>query len=100
MGMITRTGGDAHDAGVQTIGMMLFMILASVGLDYHMKEGQQPISFLTAASTVGSVFYSRAMRSEAGKAHHYAVARAFLDQADWEKSVWIEEHGTLDGFPV
>jgi hypothetical protein len=39
------------------------------------------------------------MSSEAGKAHHYAVARAFLNQADWEKFVWIEEHGSLDSFP-
>ncbi len=48
---------------------------------------------------VGDDTYERAMSSEAGKAHHYAVARAFLNQADWEKFVWIEEHGSLDGFP-
>ena len=48
---------------------------------------------------VGDDVYERAMRSEAGRAHHYAVARAFLDQPDWEKFVWIEEHGSLDGFP-
>ena len=50
-------------------------------------------------SCVGDDTYSRAMSSEAGKAHHYAVARAFLSQADWEKFVWIEEHGSLDSFP-
>ena len=50
-------------------------------------------------SCVGDDTYSRAMSSEAGKAHHYAVARAFLNQADWEKFVWIEEHGSLDSFP-
>ncbi len=48
---------------------------------------------------VGDDTYSRAMNSEAGKAHHYAVARAFLNQAEWEKFVWIEEHGSLDSFP-
>ena len=48
---------------------------------------------------VGDDVYSKAMNSEAGKAHHYAVARAFLDQPDWEKFVWIEEHGSLDSFP-
>jgi len=48
---------------------------------------------------VGDEIYAKAMNSEAGRAHHYTVARAFLSQSDWEKFVWIEEHGTLDGFP-
>lgn len=43
--------------------------------------------------------YKRAMSSEAGRGHHDVVARAFLDQADWERFVWIEEFGSLDGFP-
>ena len=50
-------------------------------------------------SCVGDEVYSKAMNSEAGRAHHYTVARAFLSQRDWEKFVWIEEHGNLDGFP-
>ena len=41
----------------------------------------------------------KAMSSDAGQTHPYAVARAILNQADWEKYVWIEEHGSLDGFP-
>lgn len=48
---------------------------------------------------VGDEIYRKALSSDAGKAHHYTVARAFLSQADWEKFVWIEEHGSLDGFP-
>ena len=48
---------------------------------------------------VGEDVYAAAMNSEAGRAHHYAAARAFLNQADWEKFVWIEEYGSLDGFP-
>lgn len=48
---------------------------------------------------VGDDVYRKAMNSEAGKAHHYAVARAFLSQPDWEKFVWIEEHGSLNSFP-
>ena len=48
---------------------------------------------------VGEAVYSRAMNSDAGRAHHYTVARAFLNQKDWEKFVWIEEFGSLDGFP-
>ena len=50
-------------------------------------------------SCVGDDVYARAMNSEAGRAHHYTVARAFLNQRDWEKFVWIEEFGSLDGFP-
>ena len=48
---------------------------------------------------VGEETYQLAMNSEAGRAHHYVVARAFLNQTDWEKFVWIEEFGSLDGFP-
>ncbi len=48
---------------------------------------------------VGDEVFNRAMSSEAGHMHHYAVARAFLQQTDWEKFVWIEEYGSLDGFP-
>ncbi len=47
---------------------------------------------------VGEAVYSRAMNSDAGRVHHYTVARAFLSQKDWEKFVWIEEFGSLDGF--
>ena len=48
---------------------------------------------------VGDDVYRIAMNSDAGRAHHYTVARAFLNQSDWEKFVWIEEHGSLDEFP-
>ena len=48
---------------------------------------------------VGNDIYERAMNSEAGKRHHYVVARAFLSQDDWEKFVWIEQYGSLDEFP-
>ena len=48
---------------------------------------------------VGEAVYAKAMNSEAGRAHHYTVARVFLNQADWEKFVWIEEFGSLAGFP-
>ena len=48
---------------------------------------------------VGEDVYAKAMNSDAGRVHHYTVARAFLGQTDWEKFVWIEEFGSLDGFP-
>lgn len=37
--------------------LVLVMVVASIWLDYSIKEGQQPISFLTIAIIVGSVFY-------------------------------------------
>ena len=48
---------------------------------------------------VGNDVYNKALASEAGRAHHYVAARVFLSQSDWEKFVWIEERGSLDGFP-
>ena len=48
---------------------------------------------------VGNEAYTKAMNSEAGRTHHYVVARTLLNQTDWVKFVWIEEHGSLDGFP-
>lgn len=47
---------------------------------------------------VGDEMYARAMNSEAGRRHHYVVARAFLNQADWEKFMWIEQYGSLEGY--
>ena len=48
---------------------------------------------------VGNEAYTKAMNSDAGRTYHYVVARTLLNQTDWEKFVWIEEHGSLDGFP-
>ena len=48
---------------------------------------------------VGKEVYERAMSSEVGKRHYYVAVRTFLSQTDWEKFVWIEEHGSLAGFP-
>ena len=48
---------------------------------------------------VGDEVYGKAMNCDAGRAHHYVPARVFLSQPDWEKFCWIEQYGTLDGFP-
>ncbi len=48
---------------------------------------------------VGSETYERAMSCDAGRAHHYVPARVYLSQSDWERFCWIEQFGTLDGFP-
>lgn len=48
---------------------------------------------------VGEETYYRAMGGDDGRRQHYVAARVFLDQADWKKFTWIEQHGTLDGYP-
>lgn len=48
---------------------------------------------------VGDETYDRAMSSGPGKRHHYVAARVFLKQLEWEQFCWIEQHGSLDGFP-
>ena len=48
---------------------------------------------------VGEETYFRAMGGDEGRRQHYVAARVFLDQADWKKFTWIEQHGTLDGYP-
>ena len=48
---------------------------------------------------VGEQAYNKAMNSEVGRRHHYVAARVLLSQAEWERFVWIEEYGSLDGFP-
>ena len=55
--------------------------------------------FVTNEPDLTDEMYEKAMSSDAGRTHPYAVARAILNQADWEKYVWIEEHGSLEGFP-
>ena len=61
------------------------------------RHKQESLRFFRAC--VGDEMYEKAMSSDAGQTHPYAVARAILNQADWEKYVWIEEHGSLEGFP-
>ncbi len=36
---------------------VIVMIVVSIAFDYNIKEGQQPVSFLTVAIIIGSVFY-------------------------------------------
>ena len=48
---------------------------------------------------VGDEISGKVMSCDAGRLHHYVPARALLSQPDWEKFCWIEQYGTLDGFP-
>ncbi len=76
------TGGENHPLGVYKPG-------------FQFREDAMDFFRLC----VGNETYERAMNSEVGKQHHYVVVRAFLNQTDWEKFVWIEEHGSLVDFP-
>ncbi len=33
-----------------------------------------------------------------GERKLYVAAKVFLSPSDWQKYVWIEQHGSLDGF--
>ena len=79
---LDSVGGGAVTLGVYRPGFQ------------HKKE-----SLVFFRHCVGEETYQLAMNSDAGREHHNAVARAFLNQKDWEKFVWIEEFGSLDGFP-
>ena len=80
----TRSPGDGGASGLGVY---------KPGLRYR----KESLAFFR--NCVGEETFARAMSSEVGRRHHYAAARAFLAQADWEKFVWIEEFGSLDGFP-
>ena len=48
---------------------------------------------------IGEEIYGRIMAGTAGRCRHYVAARACLQQDDWEKFVWIEQFGSLEGYP-
>ena len=47
---------------------------------------------------MGSEKYDAVMTVGAGRSHPYVAARVFLSDYDWERFVWIEQHGSLEGF--
>ena len=58
--LLVQTYRSRRTSGKWDVWIPIFvivMIVASIWLDYSIKEGQQPISFLTIAIIVGSVFY-------------------------------------------
>ena len=49
---------------------------------------------------IGAQMYDKVMSAEAGRRHPYVAARLFLSEDDWRKYVWIEQYGSLDGYPL
>lgn len=47
---------------------------------------------------IGEKQFDRIMEQADSRQHPYVAARLFLSPLDWEKYVWIEQHGSLDGF--
>ena len=43
--------------------------------------------------------YNFIMSHGDGRNHPYVAAKIYLESGDWEKYIWIEHHGSLDGFP-
>lgn len=48
---------------------------------------------------LGGRLYEQVMESEESRTHPYVPAKVFLSAPDWKKYVWIEQHGSLQGFP-
>ena len=42
--------------------------------------------------------YDSVMSSAESRSHPYIAARVFLNNEQWAKYVWIEQHGSLEGF--
>ena len=42
--------------------------------------------------------FEKIMSHKEEKKRPYVAAKIFLNQSDWEKYVWIEQHGSLEGF--
>ena len=59
---------------------------------------QEASAFLKAC--LGDEMYGKIMHSGSGQKYPYVAAKIYLNGLDWEKYVWIEQHGSLEGFPV
>ncbi len=57
---------------------------------------QEALAFLR--ERIGETEYEQIMGRADSRWHPYVAARLFLSPMDWERYVWIEHHGTLDGF--
>lgn len=47
---------------------------------------------------IGQRQYERIMGRADSRQHPYVAARLFLSPLDWARYVWIEHHGTMEGF--
>ena len=57
---------------------------------------QEAMAFLREHITPSQ--YEQIMARADSRKYPYVAARLFLSPPDWDRYVWIEHHGTLDGF--
>ena len=43
--------------------------------------------------------FNRIMKSGDARRHPYVAARIYLGKSDWEKFIYIEKYGSLEGYP-
>ena len=60
------------------------------------KHTGEALAFLK--ECVGEKRFEQIMTSADSRRHPYVAARLFLSEEDWQKYVWIEQNGSLDGF--
>lgn len=88
-----RTGenvGTAQEIGPEELSRV------SGGVYRPGEYRQEALAFFK--SCIGDRQYAQIMGRADSRQHPYVAARLFLSPLDWEKYVWIEQHGTLEGF--
>lgn len=60
------------------------------------EYGKEALAFLR--DRVGDAQFERIMGRADSRQHPYVAARVFLSPLDWDKYVWIERHGSLEGY--
>ena len=48
--------------------------------------------------TLAGDIYNFIISHESANRHPYVAARIYLEAADWSRFVWIEQHGSLQGY--
>lgn len=58
-----------------------------------------PDAVMFLRQNLGDEAFNRIMRTRSSfRMHPHVVARISLSREDWNRYVWIEQHGSLDGF--
>ena len=63
---------------------------------YPGPHGPEAVRFFR--ECVGEESFSKIAGNERFAKYPYVAAKLFLSREDWNRYVWIEHHGTLEGF--
>ncbi len=58
---------------------------------------EQALTFLK--ERIDTETYNCLMRHGECLRHPYVAAKIYLNAGDWDKYIWIEQHGSLEGYP-